>query len=397
MIVTFSRAALVHRRGRRRDQRARQPGGAATAILRAAIDAGARLAEPGEFTLRAFLQRQARSGAGRSRRGSDRRGHAAPGARGVRSTRGHADGAIREIESRAVRSDGAARGVAGFSRTRAITSSSAAAVRRVDRARARRASATLLRERGARAPDPRRRAGRDRRHAERRQVEPVQRAAQRQSRDRDADSGDDARSADRARGHPRPVDRARRHGRHSRDGRCRRTGRRRARAPRGGDRRSDCWSCSIDRARSTPRTTRCWRRDARSRRAVCRRSTRSDLPAAWHGERTSTAMAARCEVSALTGAGLDALAERIAATLGAGRERRDQPLVTNVRHIALLERARDALTRAVDAVRASNGHDPRRVPARGSAGAAAHLQEITGKRHHGRSAAHIFERFCIGK
>ena len=48
-------AALVHRRGRRRNQRARQPGRAASRSCARAIDAGARLARPGEFTLRAFL------------------------------------------------------------------------------------------------------------------------------------------------------------------------------------------------------------------------------------------------------------------------------------------------------------------------------------------------------
>jgi hypothetical protein len=45
-------AAVLHRRGRRRDFGARQPGGAG-AIVAAAVALGARLAEPGEFTLRA--------------------------------------------------------------------------------------------------------------------------------------------------------------------------------------------------------------------------------------------------------------------------------------------------------------------------------------------------------
>ena len=49
------RARVVHRRGRRRDQRAREPGHLAARSCAAAIDAGARLAEPGEFTLRAYL------------------------------------------------------------------------------------------------------------------------------------------------------------------------------------------------------------------------------------------------------------------------------------------------------------------------------------------------------
>ena len=55
VVTHLPRAAFLHRRGRRRDQRAWQPGAAATRSSRAAMAAGARLAEPGEFTLRAFL------------------------------------------------------------------------------------------------------------------------------------------------------------------------------------------------------------------------------------------------------------------------------------------------------------------------------------------------------
>ena len=51
----LSRARLVHRRRRRRDQRARQPGRPATRSSPRRSTRGARLAEPGEFTLRAFL------------------------------------------------------------------------------------------------------------------------------------------------------------------------------------------------------------------------------------------------------------------------------------------------------------------------------------------------------
>ena len=61
------------------------------AIVRRAIDAGARLAEPGEFTLRAFLNGGCDLIAGRGRGRSDRRGDAAAGARRVRSAGGHAD------------------------------------------------------------------------------------------------------------------------------------------------------------------------------------------------------------------------------------------------------------------------------------------------------------------
>ena len=85
------RAAFLHRRGRRRDQRARQPGGAARDRRARRWLQGSRLAEPGEFTLARVPERPDRSGAGGGGARSGRRGDAAAGARGVRSARGHAD------------------------------------------------------------------------------------------------------------------------------------------------------------------------------------------------------------------------------------------------------------------------------------------------------------------
>ncbi len=101
------------------------------AIVEAAMDCGARLAEPGEFTFRAYLRRPDRSRAGRSGPGSGRRGDAAAGAGGVRSARRHADDAHPRDRRDAVRSDGAARSVARFSR-RGLS------LRRAGRARPRR-------------------------------------------------------------------------------------------------------------------------------------------------------------------------------------------------------------------------------------------------------------------
>ena len=69
---------------------------------RAAIERGARLAEPGEFTLRAFLNGRHRSDAGRSGRRSHRRRDAAAGARRIRSARGHADARDRARSTRAL-------------------------------------------------------------------------------------------------------------------------------------------------------------------------------------------------------------------------------------------------------------------------------------------------------
>ncbi|HEV3485838.1 MAG TPA: tRNA uridine-5-carboxymethylaminomethyl(34) synthesis GTPase MnmE, partial [Vicinamibacterales bacterium] len=66
-------------------------------------------------------------------------------------------------------------------------------------------------------------------------------------------------------------------------------------------------------------------------------ANKSDLPAAWCvGEDV-------LEISVLTGAGLDALRERLIAALSRQESYRDAPAITNVRHAALVERARDAL------------------------------------------------------
>jgi len=103
------------------------------------------------------------------------------------------------------------------------------------------------------------------------------------------------------------------------------------------------------------------------------------------------------EVSVLTGDGLQALTDRIADTLGSAPERRDQPRVTNVRHADLLTRARASLTRAREAVAASNGALAEEFLLADLQDALASLQEITGKRSTDDLLRHIFERFCVGK
>ena len=100
------------------------------------------------------------------------------------------------------------------------------------------------------------------------------------------------------------------------------------------------------------------------------------------------------EISATTGAGIDALVGAIARTLNASEPLRDRPEVTNVRHALLLERARTALTRAVTAL---EGEVPEEFPLIDLQEAAHALQEITGRRTTDDLLRHIFERFCIGK
>ena len=102
-------------------------------------------------------------------------------------------------------------------------------------------------------------------------------------------------------------------------------------------------------------------------------------------------------VSARTGAGLDDLIAAIASVLnGDGRlpDKRDQAAVTNVRHTVLLERARAALWRATEAL---EGEISEEFPLLDLQEGAHALQEITGRRTSDDLLRHIFERFCIGK
>jgi tRNA modification GTPase len=117
---------------------------------------------------------------------------------------------------------------------------------------------------------------------------------------------------------------------------------------------------------------------------------KSDLPAAVA---TETGVA----ISARTGAGLDDLIAAIAEAIGGeghAPEKRDQPAVTNVRHAVLLERARAAVLRAIEAL---EGEVSEEFPLLDLQEAGHALQEITGRRTSDDLLHHIFAKFCIGK
>jgi tRNA modification GTPase len=101
-------------------------------------------------------------------------------------------------------------------------------------------------------------------------------------------------------------------------------------------------------------------------------------------------------VSAKTGAGLDELRCGLATALDADASR-DRPDITNVRHIALVQRAHDALDRARTAAAADGGALPEEFVLADLQDARGALEEITGRRTPEDVLAHIFERFCIGK
>jgi tRNA modification GTPase len=118
-------------------------------------------------------------------------------------------------------------------------------------------------------------------------------------------------------------------------------------------------------------------------------ANKSDLPAAWDDD---DAVA----VSATTGAGLDVLRRRIVETLDIDLQR-DRPAITNVRHIALVERAHTALREArAAALREGQSMSEEFVLADLSDARAA-LEEVSGRRAPEDLLEHIFARFCVGK
>jgi tRNA modification GTPase len=101
-------------------------------------------------------------------------------------------------------------------------------------------------------------------------------------------------------------------------------------------------------------------------------------------------------VSATTGDGLAELRCAIARALEAGAGR-DRPAITNIRHIALVERAHEALARARAAAASEDGALPEEFVLADLQDARTALEEISGRRATEDLLAHIFSRFCIGK
>lgn len=120
-------------------------------------------------------------------------------------------------------------------------------------------------------------------------------------------------------------------------------------------------------------------------------ASKSDLAPGWRIEdEVPTAL----PISGRTGAGVGALRRTIAERLGLLESHRDAPAITNIRHVALLERAREALSRSRDAADAGM---PEELVAADLAEARGLLEEITGRRANDATLHAIFDRFCIGK
>jgi tRNA modification GTPase len=122
---------------------------------------------------------------------------------------------------------------------------------------------------------------------------------------------------------------------------------------------------------------------------IVRVTNKSDLPSFTpHPEAVA--------VSALTGTGVDALRRRLASTLGAA-DSGDCPEITNIRHLDLARQASSSLKAAREAVETANGSLSEEFVLADLERARGSLEEISGHRSSEDVLAHIFARFCVGK
>lgn len=164
----------------------------------------------------------------------------------------------------------------------------------------------------------------------------------------------------------------------------------------------------IDRSRPLREQDRAYIDVAGARRLIV--INKVDLPAAWSlddlasiddlklhekaGAGVASGFGPTIDVSVRTGAGMDRLRETIAATLVGDERLRDTAGVSNVRHIELLERVSEAVERARGGAASGAPEEFLLADIREAIEA---LEEITGKRSSDDVLMAIFSRFCIGK
>jgi tRNA modification GTPase len=119
---------------------------------------------------------------------------------------------------------------------------------------------------------------------------------------------------------------------------------------------------------------------------------KSDMPEHWpsvEGPRSTV-----LRVSAKSGDGLDVLRMAIIAALSAHEDLRDTPVVSNQRHLQCAQTARDAVDRASAAIEAGATEE---IVLAELGDARQALEALTGRRTADDVLAHIFSHFCIGK
>ncbi len=131
-------------------------------------------------------------------------------------------------------------------------------------------------------------------------------------------------------------------------------------------------------------------------------SNKCDLPADWGDEALAgmedgAAGEDTVAMSLVTNAGVNDMKHLLRARLLGAEGLRDVPAVTNVRHIALLKGAGEAIARARTVVRDTKGEVPEEFVLADLQQARACLEEVTGRRTTDDLLRHIFGRFCVGK
>lgn len=120
---------------------------------------------------------------------------------------------------------------------------------------------------------------------------------------------------------------------------------------------------------------------------------KADLAPAWNA--ADQPWAAECTAtSAATGEGLSVLRARVVEEISGVVDERDAPAVTNLRHIELLRGARASVDRARTAARDGATEELLLVDLHE---ARERLEEVTGRRGAEDVLRHIFATFCIGK
>ena len=121
---------------------------------------------------------------------------------------------------------------------------------------------------------------------------------------------------------------------------------------------------------------------------------KSDLPAAFDESLLAGRFDGIVHVSALTGDGIDELAETIGRVIGPLPQTSQGEILTNARQAEAVSRALEALTAAREAVEAGVTPDAVLTGVEDAMGA---LGELTGKTVRDDVVTRIFERFCVGK
>jgi tRNA modification GTPase len=135
-------------------------------------------------------------------------------------------------------------------------------------------------------------------------------------------------------------------------------------------------------------------RDLMSRTAARPRvvvANKADLPPAWSVDEARVPVV---ELSLVTLDGLEDVRHAIGEAILDCDDSREVPAVTNVRHVVLLERARESLSGAQG--RAAMGA-PEEIVLVDLSDARGALEEITGARTSEDVLKHIFATFCVGK